>query len=88
MRRNSRQDALNRLREQQEPRRMVGRQMYRGNQRVDPFFDSWERDFDRTAKRGMKAFIAVWVGILIANLIIWGVVIWAIVQLVQWVQTK
>jgi hypothetical protein len=54
----------------------------------DPFFDSWERDFDKTFKRTTRGIIAVWVGVLLANLVIWGVIIWAIIQLVQWVQTK
>lgn len=35
-----------------------------------------------------KALIAAWVGILAFNLILWAVVIWAIIELVQWVQTK
>lgn len=72
--RNERQNALNRLREQQQNRH--------------PFFDEWERDFDRTAKRTMRGMIVVWLGILIANLVIWGVVIWAIIELVQWVTSK
>ena len=76
------------MRNRPEPRRMVGRQMYRGNQRVDPFFDSWERDFDKSFRRTRNGIIAVWLGVLVANLVIWGVVIWAIIQLVQWVQTK
>lgn len=54
----------------------------------DPFFDAWERDFDKTFKRTARGIIAVWAAVLVANLIIWGVVIWAIIQLVQWVQTK
>lgn len=73
MQRNSRQDAINRLREQQ------GR---------NQFFDSWESDFDKTAKRTVRGFIAVWATILIVNLILLGVGIWAIIELVQWVQTK
>lgn len=70
--RNERQNALNRLREQQGV----------------TFHDTWERDFDRTAKRTMRGMIVVWLGILIANLVIWGVVIWAIIELVQWVTAQ
>lgn len=55
---------------------------------VKVFEDEWEKNFDKTFERGAKAFGAVWVGILLANLIFLAVVIWAIVQLVQWVQTK
>lgn len=73
MQRNSRQDAINRLREQQ------GR---------NQFFDSWEDDFHKTARRTVGGFIAVWATILIVNLILLGVGIWAIIELVQWVQTK
>lgn len=73
MRRNARQDALNRLREQQNN---------------DWFFDKWENDFDRTAKRAFRWGVGVWVAVLLANLVIWGVAIWAIVQLVQWVTAK
>lgn len=76
------------MRNRPEPRRMVGRQMYRGNQRVDPFFDTWERDFNKNFNRAAKASIVVWLGILVANLVIWGVVIWAIIQLVQWVTAQ
>lgn len=68
--RNERQNAINRLREQQ------------------AFHDKWEDDFDRTVKRGFKTFLAFWLLMLVANLVILGVAIWAIVQLVQWVQTK
>ncbi len=52
------------------------------------FLDQWEDDFDKTARRSVKAFVAVWAAILIANLVIWGVIIWAIIELVQWVKTK
>ena len=65
------------------PRRMVGRRVVR-----DSYFDSWERDFDKSFKRTRNGIIAVWLGVLVGNLILWGVVIWAIIQLVQWVQTK
>lgn len=72
--RNERQNAINRLREQQQNRH--------------PFFDDWERDFDKSAKRMFRWGVGVWVGVLLANLVIWGVVIWAIIQLVQWVTSK
>lgn len=49
----------------------------------DPFFDSWERDFDKNFKRASKGIAAVWVGVLVGSLILWGVVIWAIIELVQ-----
>lgn len=49
----------------------------------DPFFDSWERDFDKSFKRTRSGIAAVWLGVLVANL-----VIWAIVQLVQWVTAQ
>ena len=52
------------------------------------FHDAWEDDFDRKFNRAFKWGVGVWVGVLIANLIIWGVVIWAIVELVQWVTSK
>jgi hypothetical protein len=71
--RNERQNAINRLREQQAR---------------SPYFDTWERDFDRTAKRGMRAFGAVWLGILVVNLVVLGVVVWAIIELVQWLTSK
>lgn len=35
-----------------------------------------------------KTFIAVWIGILVANLVFWGVAIWAVIELVQWLTTK
>lgn len=68
--RNERQNALNRLREQQR----------RDN---DFFFDKWETDFDKNFKRATKGIVAVWVAGIIGSLIFWGVVIWAIIELVQ-----
>lgn len=65
------------------PRLMVGRRMTR-----DPYFDNWERDFDKSFKRTRSGIIAVWLGVLVGNLILWGVVIWAIIELVQWVTSK
>lgn len=38
-------------------------------------------DFDR-------AFVMVWVAALVANLVIWGVAVWAIIELVQWATSK
>lgn len=52
------------------------------------FRDPWEDDFDRNFNRFFKWGVGVWVGVLLANLIIWGVAIWALIELVQWVKTK
>jgi hypothetical protein len=67
----------------------------RDRQSRDWFFDKWEGEkmfdddkFDRNFDRGFKAMIGVWALILVGNLVFWGVAIWAIIQLVQWVQTK
>ena len=65
--RNERQNALNRLREQQGV----------------TFHDTWERDFDKNFKRMSKAVVAVWLVSILASLAITGVVIWAIIELVQ-----
>lgn len=54
----------------------------------DWFFDKWENNFDRTTKRTMRGIIAMWAVGLILSLVFWGVVIWGIIELVQWVQTK
>ena len=54
----------------------------------DWFFDKWENDFDRTAKRTMRGILAVWVLSIIGCLIFWGVVIWGIIELVQWVKAQ
>lgn len=35
-----------------------------------------------------KTFVGFWVASLIGCLIVWAVVIWAIIQLVQWVTSK
>lgn len=63
-------------------------QIRRMREQQGVFFDAWEKDFDKSFNRTFGAMVAIWVAIAIANLIVWGVVIWAIVQLVQWVQTK
>lgn len=34
------------------------------------------------------AFIAVWITVLLLNLVVWGVAIWLAIELVQWVKTK
>lgn len=48
------------------------------------FFDDWEKNFDKM-ERGIRwGFILI----LIANFIVWGVFIWAIIELVQWVTSK
>lgn len=49
----------------------------------DAFRDQWEADFDKNFNRAAKFGIAAWLGILVFNLILWGVIIWAIIELVQ-----
>ena len=73
MRKTARQEQIDRLRRAQ------------GN---DWFFDKWESDFDRTAKRTMRGIIAVWAVGIILSLVFWGVVIWGIIELVQWVTAQ
>lgn len=75
MRNNARRENLNRLRAQQS----------RDN---DWFFDKWEKDFDRTAKRTMRGIVAVWAAGIILSLVFLGVVIWGIIELVQWVTAQ
>jgi hypothetical protein len=45
------------------------------------------RKFNNTDK-GLGVVIAIWVVVILANLAFWGVVIWGIIELVQWVTTK
>lgn len=52
------------------------------------FRDPWEDDFDRSVGRMFKWGVGAWVAVLLANLVIWGVVIWAIIELVQWITSK
>lgn len=54
-----------------------------GNFIRDPFFDDWERNFDKDAKRLFRLGVLGFFGVIIANLVIWGVVIWAIITLVN-----
>lgn len=70
--RNERQNAINRLREANER-----------NRQNDWFFDNWEGDFDKNVKRAARGLGVVWALSLIASLAFWGVVIWAIIELVQ-----
>lgn len=56
--------------------------------RNDFFFDKWEQDFNKTAKRTFRFGIAAWLGLLAINIVFWAVVIWAVIQLVQWVTAK
>lgn len=35
-----------------------------------------------------KAFIAFWGTALIVNLVIWGILIWGFIELVQWLTSK
>ena len=37
-------------------------------------------DFDKTG----CAFLAMWVGIMVFNLVVWGVIIWAIIKVVNY----
>lgn len=66
MRRNARQDAINRLREQQGVR----------------FHDSWETNFDKDFKRVSKAIVAIWVIGSLLSLAVTVAVIWALITLV------
>lgn len=54
----------------------------------DWFFGDKNDDFEKTVKRGAGVFIALWVLSALASLGVTAVVIWAIVQLVQWVTAK
>lgn len=71
--RNHRRDALNEL---------------RARQNRDPFFDTWERDFDKNFNRLFKAGFVVWGVGIVLTIAFWVVVIWAIIQGVQWLQTQ
>lgn len=51
-------------------------------------FEDFDRDFDRKVNRGFGFIIAAWVISALLSLGFLGVVIWAIIQLVGWVQTK
>lgn len=45
-------------------------------------FGNFNNDFDKSLKRGMGAFVVVWIISFIAGLAIAGVIIWAIITLV------
>lgn len=49
-----------------------------------------QRGFRTTAaeKWGIGAVVAVWIGGILVTLAFWGVVIWGIIELVQWVTSK
>lgn len=49
----------------------------------DPFFDDWERNFDKDTKRFFRLGVLGFFGVILANLVIWGVAIWAIIKLVN-----
>jgi len=68
MRNNPRQDQINRLRQQQ---------------RGSDFFDSWEDNFDKNFKRIGAGFVAFWIAFVLVDLALLGVVIWAIIKLVN-----
>lgn len=42
----------------------------------------------RSADRAVRAAVTIWVVAILANLAFWGFVVWAIVQLVQWVTAQ
>lgn len=52
------------------------------------FRDDWEASFDKNMNRGMRAGIAIWLAFLILNLIFWGVAIWGVIEVVQWLTSK
>lgn len=49
----------------------------------ETFFDDWESNFDKNFKRTTRGIAAAWAIGLLINLVFWGVVIWAIIELVQ-----
>lgn len=58
-------------------------------QNLTPFGDDeFDRSFNKTMKRGAGVFIGLWALSVLASLGVTVVVIWAIVQLVQWVTAK
>lgn len=51
--------------------------------RPNPFYDDWEKDFDKKKfKHALGGFIAVWVVASLLSLSLTLVVIWAIIRLV------
>jgi hypothetical protein len=42
----------------------------------------------RDPDTAFKAFVAVWITVLLLNLVVWGVAISAVIEMVQWVKTK
>lgn len=61
----------------------------------DWFFDKWEGDFemgdfnfDREEKAFFSVFIVLWAVAALASLAVTGVLIWAIIELVQWATAK
>jgi hypothetical protein len=49
----------------------------------DWFFDKFDDQFDRNFKRGFKAVIGIWIALVSAGLVLLGVVIWAIITIVN-----
>lgn len=54
----------------------------------DPFFDKWESDFDKNFNRVAKFGVAAWLVGILLTLAFWGVVVWGIIELVQWVTAQ
>jgi hypothetical protein len=51
-------------------------------------FNRHRREFDRDFRRMTAGIVMVWIAGIIFSLAFLGVIIWAIIQLVQWVTTK
>lgn len=58
------------------------------NRHDNHFNDNWEKNFDKNFKRAGSAFAIFWVISAIVSLAFTGVLIWGLIELVQWVTTK
>lgn len=50
--------------------------------------NDFDRNFDRNLNRAAKGFSVAAIAIIVINLIVLGVGIWAVVELVQWLTSK